>query len=419
MNATTLETTRTRADRGSLPAWARLLLSQLERLREGQLVVRHRGGTETFGAPAEDGLGAEIEVLDDAFWGSVLFGGTIGAGEAFVRGEWRADDLTRVVRLLVRNQSVMNDVDGRWSWVTRPVQLVWHRLNRNTSGGSRRNIAAHYDLSNDFFRLVLDESMTYSCALYERPDMDLAEAQAAKIDALCRKLDLREGERLLEIGTGWGALALHAAREYGARVTTTTISRRQHELARERFRAAGLEGRIELLSTDYRALEGSFDKLVSVEMIEAVGHQYYGSFFGALGRLLKPDGLGILQAITISDQHFDSARRSVDFIQRYIFPGSNIPSVTALVDAATRRSDLRLVGLDDITEHYVPTLAAWRRNMRANEAEIRALGFGDDLLRTWEFYLAYCEGGFAERHIGDVHLSFARPRWRGPAPIRP
>jgi cyclopropane-fatty-acyl-phospholipid synthase len=293
---------------------------------------------------------------------------------------------------------------------------VFHALKRNTRTGSRANIAAHYDLSNDFFALFLDETMTYSCGIFARPDTTLREASLEKIDRLCRKLRLSPRDHLLEIGTGWGALGIHAARAYGCRVTTTTISAEQHAFAKERIRAAGLADRITLLLQDYRELEGRFDKLVSVEMIEAVGHQYYDEFFRRCAALLQDDGLMALQAITIADQHYERARDSVDFIQRHIFPGCCIPSVTALSSAMTRASDLKLVQLEDIGPHYARTLASWRDTLRAHRDEAHALGFDDTFLRLWDFYFCYCEGGFAERRLGDVQMVLERPGARAALP---
>jgi cyclopropane-fatty-acyl-phospholipid synthase len=283
-----------------------------------------------------------------------------------------------------------------------PLRAAAHWLRRNTRAGSRRNIAAHYDLGNDFFALFLDASMMYSCALFEDPAATLAEAQRAKLDAVCRKLALGPGDHVLEIGTGWGGFALHAASRYGCRVTTTTISRNQHELARERVRAAGLEARVTLLLEDYRDLRGRYDKLVSIEMIEAIGHQYFGEFFRRCDALLAPGGRMLLQAITIADQRYEAARDEVDFIKRYIFPGCCIPSVTALARAMTASSTLRIEHLEDIGPHYATTLARWRDNLLGNAARVRALGLPESFLRMWVFYLCYCEAGFAERALGDV-----------------
>ena len=284
-----------------------------------------------------------------------------------------------------------------------------HALRRNSRAGSRRNIAAHYDLGNDFFRLFLDETLMYSAATYEHPQQSLHDAQLARLDRICHRLELKPTDHLLEIGTGWGGLALHAARHFGCRVTTTTISREQWKLARERVCEAGLQDRIEVLCQDYRDLEGRYDKLVSIEMIEAIGHAYYDTYFARCSQLLKPEGAMLLQAITIPDQRYERARRSVDFIQRYIFPGSCIPSVAALTQSIARASDLRVFDLEDIGPHYATTLAHWRENFRANLSRVRALGYDDQFIRMWEYYLCYCEGGFAERALGDVLMLLVKP----------
>jgi cyclopropane-fatty-acyl-phospholipid synthase len=296
-----------------------------------------------------------------------------------------------------------------------PFLKVAHRFRRNTRRGSRQNIAAHYDLSNDFFAQMLDRTMMYSCAYFQRPDSTLEEASCAKLDLICRTLHLTEDDHLLEIGSGWGGLACHAAKTYGCRVTTTTISRAQYELAVRRVGEAGLSDRVRLLLTDYRdlpALGMQFDKLVSVEMIEAVGHEYYATFFDICSRLLKPDGLMLLQAITIDERYYERAKRSVDFIQRFIFPGSCIPSVTAICRAMAQASDFSLLHLQDIGAHYPPTLRGWRDNLRANLPQVGQLGFGSEFLRLWEFYLSYCEGGFLERSISTAQLLVAKSGWR-------
>jgi cyclopropane-fatty-acyl-phospholipid synthase len=271
------------------------------------------------------------------------------------------------------------------------------------------NIAAHYDLGNDFYALFLDRTMTYSSGLFESPDATLEEASLAKYDRICRKLTLSSRDHVLEIGTGWGGFALHAATNYGCRVTTTTISRAQQDFARERIRGAGLEGRVDVLLQDYRNLTGKYDKLVSIEMIEAVGHHYLNAFFNACSGLLKDDGEMLLQAITIRDQVFDRHKRSVDFIKRYIFPGSCIPSVAAISLAVARVTDLRLFHLEDITPHYARTLQAWRRKFFDNLEEVRKLGYPETFIRMWEYYLSYCEAGFAERYLGDAQMLFTKP----------
>ena len=407
------------ARRSRRPFLARLILGRLAGITSGTLtLVGEEGEEHVFGRSLEGIPPASIRVHDARFWKAVATCGSVGAGEAFAKGWWSSDDLTAVIRLFVRNRHALAGLESGLARLSRPFRGLYHRLRRNTESGSRENISAHYDLSNDFFRLFLDESMTYSCGIFESPESTLCEASEAKIDRICRKLELGPEDHLLEIGTGWGAFAIHAAREYGCRVTTTTISREQHELATQRVREAGLEDRITLLLEDYRRLEGTYDKLVSVEMIEAVGHEYLGEFFARCASLLRPEGVMCLQAITIADQLYDEARRSVDFIKRHIFPGSCIPSVTALASAMTGSSDLRVVHLEAIGAHYPRTLAEWNRNLAANADAARALGFDDELLRLWEFYFCYCEGGYTERQLDDVQMILARPEAR-PAPILP
>ena len=383
----------------------RALRARLSTLEHGEVTLVDGGGRAAYGrATARCPLRATVHVRDPRFYADAAFGGSVGAGESFMAGDWTADDLTALVRILLVNRGVLDALDGGWSRVTEPARRLLHAAARNTRAGSRRNIAAHYDIGNDFFERFLDPTMMYSCAVFEREDMSLEEAQVTKLDRLCRKLDLRPGDHLLEIGTGWGGLALHAARHYGCRVTTTTISRRQHELACRRVEAAGLADRVSLRLDDYRDLDGRYDKLVSVEMIEAVGHQYFDAFFRKCGELLVPGGTMALQSITIDDRQYAAARDSVDFIKRHIFPGCCIPSVTALAQSAARASALRIVDLEDIGPHYATTLAAWRRNLFANADDLRARGYPEALLRMWHFYLSYCEGGFAERTLGDVQI---------------
>ncbi|MGA8033256.1 MAG: cyclopropane-fatty-acyl-phospholipid synthase family protein [Casimicrobiaceae bacterium] len=395
---------------------ARALRDRLARIRHGSIHLVHDGSEARYGnAGGPGGLQATVQVHDARFWSEVAFGGTICAGEAYMHGYWSSDDLTALVRILLRNRDVLDGMETGLARLTAPVHRWLHWLNRNTRSGARRNIAAHYDLGNDFFRLFLDPTLMYSCAIFEAPDMTLEQAQIARLERICRKLDLGPGDHLLEVGSGWGSMAIHAASRHGCRVTTTTISREQYELASERVAAAGVADRVTLLLEDYRELRGRYDKLVSIEMIEAVGHQYYDLFFSQCAKLLRHDGLMLLQAITIADQRYDAARRSVDFIQRHIFPGSTIPSVTAMLASTTRATDMRLVHLEDIGPHYAATLRAWRENLLANLDAVRALGYPEPFIRMWEFYLCYCEGGFAERALGDVQMLLARPGNRRPA----
>jgi cyclopropane-fatty-acyl-phospholipid synthase len=357
-----------------------------------------------------------VAVHDPAFWPALAFGGSVGAGEAYMDGLWDCEDLTGLVRLLLRSGPVLDGMEQGLARLSAPLRALLHRMNRNTRAGSRRNIAAHYDLGNDFYRLWLDETLMYSSAVFERPGMSLAEASTAKLERIRRKLDLKPGEHVLEIGSGWGGFALHAAR-HGCRVTTITLSRQQFELARERVEAAGLAHRIEVRLIDYRELEGQYDKLVSIEMVEAVGADHLDTYFRQCGRLLKPGGAMLLQAITIADQRYERALKEVDFIQKHIFPGGFLPSVTALAAAMTRASDLRTVQMEDIGPHYAETLARWRANFLAQLEAIRAQGFDERFIRMWLFYLCYCEGGFRERDIGTVQMLLAKPGWRGDATV--
>jgi cyclopropane-fatty-acyl-phospholipid synthase len=390
-----------------------LLIGQLRKIRDGRLRLIDSGFSETFGAVTEAApFDVTLRVHNPRFYTDVVLGGTLGSGEAYMSGYWHCDDLTGLVRLMVINRHLMNDVDSGWSRLGAPLLKLAHWLNRNHKTGSRRNIAAHYDLGNRFFELFLDETMAYSCGIFPNADASLHEASTAKFDAACGKLDLKAGQHLLEIGTGWGGFAIHAARHYGCRVTTTTISREQYEFAQASVARAGLGDRITLLLEDYRDLRGQYDALVSIEMIEAVGHQYLDTYFGQCSELLRPGGAMLLQAITIRDQFYDQARRSVDFIKRFIFPGSFIPSVQVLVNSLARATDLKLSHLEDIGPHYARTLKAWRERFLNRQAEVRALGYPERFVRMWEFYLCYCEGGFEERQLGNVQMLLTKPRSR-------
>ncbi|MFN0131060.1 MAG: class I SAM-dependent methyltransferase [Phycisphaerales bacterium] len=359
---------------------------------------------------------ATVHVRDPAFFAAAAFGGNLGIAEAFMDGLWDSDDLPTLVEIIASNHAAMRGLEGPLARALTPLSrsLAW--LERNTRAGSRRNIHAHYDLGNDFFALFLDPTMTYSCGIFENNATSLHQAQIEKIDRACRALELRPDDHLLEIGTGWGALALHAASRYGCRVTTTTISAEQHRLAEERIRVAGLTDRITVLTLDYRDLPrrfpGTFDKLVSIEMVEAVGKEHFGDFALACSACLKPHGLAFIQSIVIRDQRFASAARRRDFLKKHIFPGSCLPSVTSLLDAFRDRSDLFLARLDDIGPHYTTTLRLWRQSFLERRDDARRLGFDDRFLRMWEFYLAYCEGAFRASYVGNAQMLLAKPRSR-------
>ena len=394
----------------------KLFLAQLGKLRHGELTVIEGGQRHVFGRRSpECDLHATLEVLHPQTFADAAFGGTVGGGESYIRGQWRTDDLTALVRLFVANREMMESVEGAASVIATPIRRALHWANRNSRDGSRRNIAAHYDLGNDLFALMLDATMAYSCGIFEREGATLHEAQLAKFDRICKKLQLSPADHLVEIGTGWGGLAIHAAARYGCRVTTTTISKEQHDFAKAKIEAAGLGDRITLLLEDYRDLAGTYDKAVSVEMIEAVGHQYLDTYTAKCASLLKPDGAMLLQAITIQDQLYEEALKSVDFIQQFVFPGSFIPSVAAITESARRHTDMKVFHLEDIGPHYATTLRMWRENFIAHLAEVKALGYPDAFVRMWEFYLCYCEGGFLERQIGDVQMLLTKPRCRLPS----
>lgn len=392
----------------------RFMLRVLSRIKVGSLSIHDGDNRYHFGQAGVPGEPqAEILVHNPAAFGKVLTGGTIAAGEAYIAGDWSSPDLTAVTRLFSANMDSIDAMEAGQHWYTRLALKLAHAINRNTHRGSRRNISAHYDLGNDFFRLFLDSTMMYSAALFERAETTLEKAAVDKLDEICRRLELRRDEHLLEIGTGWGGMAIHAATHYGCKVTTTTISRKQYEFARARVRELGLQDRITLLLKDYRALTGQYDKLVSIEMIEAVGHDFYSSYFQCCSRLLKDHGKMVIQAITIPDGRYEQARRSVDFIKRYIFPGGCLPSLEIIARHLARDTDMQMVHLRDITADYASTLAHWRQRFMERLDEVRALGFDRRFIRMWEFYLCYCEGGFRERIIGTTQMAFAKPGYRG------
>lgn len=392
--------------------WLRnALLARLSALKHGSIVIEDAMGEERLGAAtAPSDLQICVRVHDMGFYRAVAAHGSVGAGEAYRQGLWQCDDLVGLVRLLVRNRDLVDAMETGAARLRGWTLRVWHALQVNTRRGSRRNIAAHYDLGNDFFALFLSQDLMYSSACWQGEDDTLEAASTRKLDRICQRLRLSPNDRLIEIGTGWGGLALHAARHYGCHVTTTTLSREQYAYAAARVSEAGLEDRITLLNEDYRDLEGRYDKLVSIEMIEAVGAEFLDEYFGKLGSLLEPHGLALVQAITIEDHRYRQALRAVDFIKRYIFPGSFIPSIEAMMNSKARSSDLALVHLEDFGHSYALTLRAWRERYLTRLNEVRDQGYDEPFMRGWEFYLAYCEGGFLERSIGVSQLLMTKPR---------
>jgi cyclopropane-fatty-acyl-phospholipid synthase len=394
-----------------------LLCSRLSKLEVGQVTIVDCDGEQLFGTIDQSGeLSVEIKVVDQRFYSDIAFGGTVAAGEAYMQGYWHCNNLTALVRIMLRNRQVMDQVEGGFSLFKAPLLRLLHWLNRNSQAGSRRNIEAHYDLGNAMFECFLDPTMMYSCAYYPSNSSTLNEAATAKLQRICDKLQLSESDHVIEIGTGWGGFAVYAATNYGCKVTTTTISKQQFEVAQQRVIDAGLQDKVTLLMEDYRDLQGTYNKLVSIEMIEAVGPQYLDTYFAKCSSLLTSDGIMLIQAITIQDQFYDQAIKSVDFIQRYIFPGGFIPSVTAICSAVKKSTDTRLFQMEDIGPHYATTLSDWRKNFFNNLDKIKSLGYSDQFVAMWEFYLCYCEGGFLERTLGTSHLVFVKPHnkidWR-------
>ncbi len=387
----------------------RAVWRRLEKLEHGRLILQYGSRRRVFGKEGRNSLTATVDIRDPRFYRQLMMGGSLGAAEAYIRGYWECEDLVSLVRIFCRNDGLSAELERGPARILHFLRLVSHRMRRNSASGSRRNIAAHYDLGNDFFSLFLDESLSYSCALFPAGASTLHEASIAKFDRICRKLDLTAKDSLLEIGSGWGGLALHAAKKYGCRVTTTTISRHQYQFTKNLIEEAGLRNHVTVLMQDYRQLRGAYDKIVSIEMIEAVGEQYFDTYFRICSELLKHEGRMLLQAIVIPDQKFDRYRRSVDFIRQYIFPGGCLPSIGAICGSIGRASDFRLSHLEDITPHYAETLARWRRNFLARREEVKKLGFSEEFIRTWEFYFCYCEGGFLERAIGDVQILLTKP----------
>lgn len=392
---------------------------RLSGLVHGHLTVHDAWGSWQAGhaiEPSNGGLAARVTVSDPVFYLDVALEGSLGAARAWMDGRWHSDDPTTVLRLMLRNVTLMDRMEGGVATLAGFLARARHALRRNSSSGSRRNIHAHYDLGNEFFGLLLDESMTYSCAIFEHDNTTLEQAQFAKLERICRKLALSPTDHVLEIGTGWGSFAMHAARHHGCRVTTTTISREQHALAMLRVRAAGLEERVSVLLRDYRTLDERYDKLVSIEMIEAVGHAFLPTYFARCAHLLRDDGAMLLQGITMPDQRYAQYLKSSDFIQQYIFPGSCCPSLSAMLDALRCHTDLRVTHLEDIGLHYARTLREWRSRFEAHAEQVLALGYPQRFVRMWRYYLAYCEAGFAERYTGTVQLLLEKPA-RRTAPV--
>lgn len=391
----------------------KIVLTLLKQMSVGHLTVEDGGEVFSFGEPqTKANVVAHINIKHASVYRKVLFAGTIGSAEAYMAGHWTTPDLTMVVRVMVLNQAMLQNMDSKWSAAYKYVASKVDRLRKNTKVGSKKNIAAHYDLSNEFFSLFLDSSMMYSSAIYKTPATSLEDAAEFKLDHICKQLNLQPTDHLLEIGTGWGGMAIYAAKHYGCKVTTTTISEQQYLYAKQAIEKAGLENKVTLLQKDYRDLEGQFDKLVSIEMIEAVGYDFYTQYFAKCSSLLKPDGLMLIQAITTTDQRYHREKDNIDFIRKYIFPGGCLPSNAVIAEHVANDTDMHLVQLHDITLDYAKTLADWRSAFSKKLDRVVELGFDEYFIKMWEFYLCYCEGGFKERVINTSQFVFAKPMCR-------
>ena len=390
-----------------------LFLRLLRKIKVGTLTVHDGDQVFQFGNDTRpESPHADVTIHHHRTYRRVLTGGTIASGEAFIDGDWSSENPTEVTRLFSANMETMESMYDSQHWWMKLALKVAHFANRNTLSGSKKNISAHYDLGNEFFQLFLDPIMMYSSAVFPTAEANLAVAAEHKLELICKQLELQESDHLIEIGTGWGGMAIYAAQHYGCRVTTTTISKEQYDYASKAVAQAGLEDRITLLCDDYRDLTGQFDKLVSIEMIEAVGHEFYESYFSTCSRLLKSNGKMVIQAITIPDQRYDHARQSVDFIKRYIFPGGCLPSIGVITDNLARHTDLHIVSMNDITQDYARTLEAWHHVFLEQLDKVMEMGFDERFIRMWRFYLSYCEGGFRERIIGTFQISMAKPGYR-------
>ena len=390
-----------------------MVLKQFSKLTQGQLLVNENGNNYIFGSKNNDfPVSATINVLSNEMYSEIAAKGLNGAAEAFVKGLWSSDDLTRLIRIFVRNREAANQIEGGLAKLATGLFYLQHSLKRNNHKGSLRNISAHYDLGNDLFETFLDNTKMYSCAIFETENSSLEQASINKIERICKKLELSSNDHVLEIGTGWGGFAIFAAKNFGCKITTTTISQKQYEYTLEKVKALGLQDKISVLKKDYRDLTGKYNKLVSIEMIEAVGHHYYHDFFRKCNQLLTPDGRMLLQSIIITDYLYEEAKQFSDFIKTYIFPGSCIPSISKLCESSAKATDMRLFHLEDITPHYAKTLNHWRSYFMNNVQKIRDLGFSEEFIRLWNFYFCYCEGGFIERQIGAVQMLFTKPLCR-------
>jgi cyclopropane-fatty-acyl-phospholipid synthase len=385
-----------------------ILFRKLKGINNGELTIIDGAKKHIFGI-AGSAFKAELEVCSQEFYVFLGSGGTNGAAEAYTAGYWSSKNLVTLIQLIIKNKNTLLGLESGLARLTNPITKFIHKQRQNTLQGSKNNILAHYDLSNDFYKLWLDPTMTYSSGIFSRKESSMQDASVEKIDRICRKLNLSNKDNVLEIGTGWGSFAVHAAKNYGCKVTTTTISDNQFQYASELISNEGLSDKITLLSKDYRELEGAFDKVVSIEMIEAVGAEYVPGFFEKASSLLKKNGLMVLQGITYNDPNFDDYKNSVDFIRKYIFPGSCLVAMPQILNAIKEKTDMVMIDSEDITQHYAKTLEIWREDFQKALPQVKELGFSESFTRIWNFYLVYCEAGFLENLIGDFQLVFAKP----------
>ena len=383
------------------------LQKKFKNLKTGHISINDGDETFSFGDGSSDEK-VSVDIHSQEFYVMTGSGGALGIAEAYVAGYWSSDDVVKLFQIILRNRDILLSLEKGFAKLVKPINKMIHRRRQNTLKGSKENILAHYDLSNDFYKLWLDPSMTYSCAFFNNDSVTLEEASIEKLDRICRKLDLSEDDSVLEIGTGWGSFSIHAAKNYGCKVTTTTISDAQFDYARSRIKDEGLESKITLINKDYRDLDGKYDKIVSIEMIEAVGYEYIPDYFSKLSSLLKNNGLVALQGITYNDQNFEVYKNSVDFIKKYIFPGSCLISIAQIIDVIKKDTDLAMVDMEDITKHYAVTLNRWRKNFMDVIPKVKEMGYSQAFINMWEFYFLYCEAGFSERNIGDVQMIFAK-----------
>ena len=382
----------------------KIILDILKKIQKGTIQVNDGDERYVFGDINEvNGQNATINIIHPRAYKKILLEGSLGAGKSYIDGDWNTDDLQTLIKLFIKNDALFNNLESSFARFLSWMRTISYKLNRNTIQRAKDNILAHYDLGNSFFQLILDPSMMYSCALYEPSGISLEEAAKKKIQRICDKLELKASDHVLEIGTGWGGFALYAAQVYGCKITTTTISDKQYAFVKEKIKNLGLENQIELLNLDYRKLSGQYDKVVSIEMIEAVGHKYFDAFFHQCNQLVKPEGLFFIQAIVINDQAYEAAKNEVDFIKKYIFPGGCLPSVFSISKSIATQTKMQLISLDDIGNHYAATLSDWHNKLLANKIALLAQDFTDNFIRMWQFYFCYSAAGFESNYISNIH----------------